>query len=119
DLLARMPHPLHWAIEVDGKLAGGIGAESGEGVEARSAQFGYWLGRSHWSHGIMTAACPAAVNQVFAHSELVRLEARVFAWNPASMRVLEKSGFEREGILRRSVFKDGHVIDAVLYARIR
>ena len=34
------------------------------------------------------------------------------------MRVLEKCGYEREGLLRRSVFKDGEIIDAVLYARV-
>jgi RimJ/RimL family protein N-acetyltransferase len=50
---------------------------------------------------------------------LRRLEARVYAWNPASMRVLEKSGFVREALLRCSVFKDGEVIDSVLYARVQ
>jgi RimJ/RimL family protein N-acetyltransferase len=49
----------------------------------------------------------------------VRLEAPVFEWNRASMRVLEKCGFVREGLLRRSIFKDNEVIDSVLYARIR
>ena len=35
------------------------------------------------------------------------------------MRVLEKCGFVREGVLRKSVFKDGKIIDAVIYARVR
>ena len=43
----------------------------------------------------------------------------VFAWYPASMRVLEKAGFSREGVLRHSVFKDGQLIDSVLYAKLR
>jgi [ribosomal protein S5]-alanine N-acetyltransferase len=51
--------------------------------------------------------------------DLVRLEAPVFEWNPASMRVLEKCGFVREGVLRKSVVKDGKIIDAVIYARVR
>ncbi|SEA20235.1 GNAT family N-acetyltransferase [Variovorax sp. YR216] len=46
-------------------------------------------------------------------------EASVFEWNPASMRVLEKVGFTREGVLRRSVFKDGRRIDSVMYAMLR
>jgi ribosomal-protein-alanine N-acetyltransferase len=50
---------------------------------------------------------------------LVRLEAPVFEWNPASMRVLEKGGFVREGVMRKGVFKDGKIIDAMLYARVR
>jgi RimJ/RimL family protein N-acetyltransferase len=48
----------------------------------------------------------------------LRLEAPVFAWNPASMRVLEKCGFVREGMMRKSVFKDGELIDSLLYARV-
>jgi [ribosomal protein S5]-alanine N-acetyltransferase len=68
--------------------------------------------------GIMTAAVRATSDHVFAHFNVVRLEAPVFEWNAASMRVLEKCGFVREGVLRSSVFKDGQLIDSVLYARI-
>lgn len=39
-------------------------------------------------------------------------------WNPASVRVLQKAGCEREGLLRRSVYKDGEVIDSLLFARV-
>ena len=52
-------------------------------------------------------------------NEFARLEARVFAWNPASMRVLEKVGFVREGVLRYSIFKDSQILDSVLYALVR
>jgi RimJ/RimL family protein N-acetyltransferase len=67
----------------------------------------------------MSAAVRATVEYVFSRDAVVRLEAPVFEWNPASMRVLEKCGFVREGVLRRSVFKDGQLIDTVLYARIK
>ena len=50
---------------------------------------------------------------------LVRLEAIVFQWNPASARVLEKCGYVREGILRRSAIKDGQIIDRWVYALVR
>jgi len=40
----------------------------------------------------------------------------VFEWNPSSMRVLEKLGFERVAVLRKSVTKDGQLIDSVLYS---
>ena len=53
-----------------------------------------------------------------ARYDLARLEAPVFEWNAASMRVLEKCGFTKEGVLRRSVFKDGEIIDSVMYARV-
>lgn len=47
------------------------------------------------------------------------MEARVFAWNPASMRVLEKAGFSRAGLHPRSITKDGQVIDSVMYGHVR
>ena len=56
---------------------------------------------------------------ILANFDVTRLEAPVFEWNPASMRVLEKCGFVREGIQRKGVFKEGQIIDAVIYARVR
>jgi RimJ/RimL family protein N-acetyltransferase len=117
--LARNAASTNWAIEVDGLAAGGIGTDPGEGVYAKSARFGYWLGEPYWGRGIMTAAVRATVEHIFRHSDLIRLEAPVFEWNPPSMRVLEKCGFVREGVLRKSIVKDGQIIDAMLYARLR
>jgi RimJ/RimL family protein N-acetyltransferase len=67
----------------------------------------------------MTAAVNATADYIFGHFDIERLEAPVFEWNPASMRVLEKCGFVREGVLRRSILKDERLIDSVLYARVR
>lgn len=117
--LATRPRRTSWAIEVDGLAVGGIGADIDEGIWCHNANFGYWLGEPYWDRGIMTAAVRATSNYALEHLDLLRLEAPVFEWNPASMRVLEKCGFQREGVLRKSISKDGQVIDAVLYARIR
>jgi len=117
--LAQKTVSTNWAIEVDGQAAGGIGMDPGEGVYAKSARFGYWLGEPFWGRGIMTAAVRATTRHIFDHFDLVRLEAPVFEWNPPSMRVLEKCGFVREGVLRKSVEKDGQIIDAVIYALLR
>jgi len=117
--LAEMPEPTSWAIEVAGRAVGGIGIEPGEGVFARSADFGYWLGEPYWGRGIMTEAARAVVPYVLEHFGLNRLESAVFAWNPASMRVLEKVGFEREGVSRASVYRDGELIDRVVYAYVQ
>jgi ribosomal-protein-alanine N-acetyltransferase len=118
-LLAAMPEPTHWAIEVNGAPVGGIGVDIGEGIFAKSAQFGYWLGEPYWGRGIVSEAVPAASEYALSHFGLVRLEAPVFGWNPASMRVLEKAGFLREGVLRKSVLKEGQLIDQILYALVR
>jgi len=118
-LLANVSHPTHWAIEVDDAAVGGIGVDVGEGIYAKSGRFRYWLGEPFWGRGIMTAAVRATSDYILQAFDVVRLESPVFEWNPASMRVLEKCGFEREGVQRRGVFKEGQIIDAVIYARVR
>jgi ribosomal-protein-alanine N-acetyltransferase len=122
DWLAYLAHtdPLtHFAIEVDGEAAGGIGFEIGQDVHRRSAEIGYWLGRAVWGRGIATEALRAVTAWAFAHHDLVRLQACVFAWNPASLRVLEKAGYVREATLKQAVSKDGATIDMLIYAMLR
>ena len=117
--LARaQPDRLNWAIEVDGAAVGCIGLEPLADVGAQTTHIGYWLGEAFWGRGIMTAAVRAISEHAFSPLGYVRIETPVFAWNPASMRVLEKCGYVREGVLRRSVFKDGELIDSVLYAKV-
>jgi RimJ/RimL family protein N-acetyltransferase len=118
-LLAGQAEPTHWALEIDGVAAGGIGIDPGEGIYAKNALFGYWLAEPFWGRGIMTAAVRTTAEYVFAQFDIARLVSPVFEWNPASMRVLEKSGFVREAVLRKSVFKDGQLIDEVVYSRLR
>lgn len=105
-------------IEVDGLLAGACGAHRGTDVYARSAEVGYWLSPAARGRGVATKAVTALSRYAFEVLGVSRLQASVYAWNPASMRVLEKAGYEREGVLRASVFKDGQLIDAVLFAKL-
>jgi RimJ/RimL family protein N-acetyltransferase len=109
---------LHLCIEVAGAVAGGVGVALGSGSSEKTGQFGYWLGKAYWGRGIATAAAAAMLRHVLATMPVARLEAPVFDWNPASMRVLEKVGFKREAVLRKSVFKDDKLIDSVLYAYV-
>ncbi len=109
----------NFAIAVEGEAAGGIGVAPQPDVHRRSAEIGYWLGEAFWNRGVMTAAVRAFTAYAFDAYDLIRIFAGVFSSNPASMRVLEKAGYTREGVLRRSVVKDGQVLDQVLYAVIR
>ncbi len=109
----------NFAIEVDRELAGGIGMDPLEGERRVGAQFGYWLARAYWGRGIATAACAAFTEYAMHHRGFVRLEATVYAPNVASMRVLEKCAFTREGIMRSAVIKGGEVFDAYLYAKVQ
>ena len=117
-LLDSAGEPTHWAVEVEGVAAGGVGVTLHAGIHCKSGEFGYWLGAPYWRRGIMTEVVRAVSRFAMERYGLMRLESPVFAWNPASMRVLEKSGFVREGILRKSAYKDGQVIDTVMYALI-
>ncbi len=112
------PERTNWAVEVDGQAIGGIGLMPMDDVHSRSAHIGYWLGEPYWGRGIMTAAVRAVSDYALSTLGFQRLEAPVYAWNPASMRVLEKCGYVREGVMKKSVFKDGELIDSVLYARV-
>lgn len=117
--LAAAAEPgIQLAIVLGGEAVGGIGAVAGEGIFQGTAEFGYWLGEPHWGQGIATAAARALAGSLLRERRFARLQATVFAWNPASMRVLEKACFQREAVLRSSVTKDGQLIDSVLYARL-
>jgi len=115
----RIDPPVSFAIEVDGEPCGGIGIDLRDDVDRRPAEIGYWLGRAHWGRGVATDAVRAVTAYAFETFDLVRIEARVYAWNHASRRVLEKAGFTREARLRRAITKDGRTIDADLLALVR
>jgi ribosomal-protein-alanine N-acetyltransferase len=109
----------HFAVDVNGEAVGGIGFVIQPDVHRVSAEIGFWLGEEFWGRGIMTDAVRGVSQYAFSAHSLHRLYATVFEWNPASMRVLEKAGYTREALLRKSAIKDGRVIDQVLYAKIR
>lgn len=108
-----------FAIEVDGQFAGATGVHPLTDVYSRGAELGYWLGAPFHGRGVATTAVAAMTTFAFEVMKLERLQANVFEWNPASARVLEKNGFVREAVQRKSVFKDGQLIDAFLYARLK
>lgn len=109
----------HYAIEVDGVLAGAIGVERMSGERRGTWHMGYWLGRAFHGRGIATAACAALTRELFETTDALRAEAEVYHPNVASMRVLEKCGYVCEGIMRRAVTKGPDVYDAHLYAKVR
>ena len=108
-----------FAIEVEGEAAGGIGLTLQSDVHRRAAEIGYWLGETVRGRGIATEAVRAVTDWGFKSFDLCRIYAHVFAWNPVSARVLEKAGYELEGRLRKSVFKEGEITDELVYAVVR
>jgi RimJ/RimL family protein N-acetyltransferase len=108
----------NFAIEVDGAPAGGIGFAVGTDVERFSAEIGYWVGEPFWGRGIVTEALSLVTDYAFSQMTLLRLFALPFADNAASLRVLEKAGYTREGLLRSASVKFGRPRDQYIYARV-
>jgi len=104
-----------FAIEIDGKAVGSIGFEIKKGHHQKIASIGYWLGEKYWGKGIVTEALKLVTKYAFETFNLVRIEAAVFKWNPASARVLEKAGYILEAELKKRVFKDGKITDELMY----
>jgi RimJ/RimL family protein N-acetyltransferase len=120
DETAKQGRSLNWAIRSpNGQLVGGIGFQGLEVGVTHKAQLGYWLARPFRGRGIMTHAVTRVSALAFAELALVRIFAYVFDFNVASVRVLEKAGFELEGRLRKYYCaKDGTFSDALMYARV-
>jgi RimJ/RimL family protein N-acetyltransferase len=90
----------------------------------RDAEIGYWTHPDARGRGVATEACGLAAGHAFAARDagglgLRRLSAYAAADNPASHRVLERSGFTRTGIERRStLLGDGTYVDTFVYDRL-
>jgi [ribosomal protein S5]-alanine N-acetyltransferase len=108
-----------FAIATESEAVGCIGLHLGEDVHRKTAEVGYWLGEAYWGRGIMTAAVAAFTDWAFGNFDLERIYAQPFGDNVASARVLEKAGFMCEGRLRANAFKDGKVLDTLMYSRLR
>ncbi|MDR1200406.1 MAG: GNAT family N-acetyltransferase [Tannerellaceae bacterium] len=116
-----MPKPATlMAIEVDGKAVGSIGITLHTDVERITVELGYFIGESYWSRGIMTEVVKEMVSYVFLHfPELKKIYATTFDFNIASQRVLQKAGFEREGVLKQAAIKNRDVIDLHYYSMLK
>lgn len=108
-----------WAIQTGGKAIGSIGIFRKENVHYRTAEMGYYLAEPYWGQGIMTEAVKEACRFVFAHTDIVRIFAEPYAHNSASCKVLEKAGFQLEGVLQKNAVKNGEIVDMMLYALIK
>lgn len=109
--------PLSLALEYEGQFCGVIGLMPQTDVNRKTAEIGYWLGEPYWKQGLATEAVRQMCEYGFGLG-FARLQAAVFDFNQASMRVLEKNGFVKEGIFRRSVYKNGRFLDEHWYGKL-
>jgi ribosomal-protein-alanine N-acetyltransferase len=99
-----------------GSLVGGLTLCNVRRGVTQSCTLGYWVGAKYAQQGYMTAAVRAVAPFVFDQLELHRLEAACLPANTASIRLLEKTGFKREGLARRYLRINGVWQDHLLYA---
>ena len=104
--------------QTDDQLLGGISLSNVRRGVTQAAQLGYWLGLPHVRQGHMADAVAAIVPYAFFGLRLHRLEAATLPTNSASIRVLERNGFLREGYARRYLKIDGEWQDHILFALI-
>jgi len=111
--------PSSLAIELkNGPLIGTIGYFNWSNDHKR-IEIGYALSRSHWNMGYVTEAARGLIGFMFAHSDLIRIQASCVPENLGSARVMEKAGMKFEGLLRKSVFAKGEHRDMKIYSIIR
>lgn len=107
---------IHWAIRKR-RGKGLIGIVKLFEFEYQSkAEVGYWIGKRYWNGGYATEALMTAVDFGFHVLGLHRIYATTDMTNLASQRVLEKSGFDKEGVLRRDTRRSGVWSDSALFA---
>ncbi|MDP5185297.1 GNAT family protein [Blastococcus sp. BMG 814] len=113
---ARTGTSLPFAIRVDGRLAGQVTVDNIVRGALRAGYLGYWIDRSVAGRGIASLAVALVCDHAFGPAGLHRLQADIRPENGPSQRLVERLGFQREGLLRRYLDIDGDWRDHLSYA---
>jgi len=107
-----------FAVLYDGQIAGSMGIIRDEDVYRTTAEIGYFIGERFWKKGIATEALGQLVKHIQAHSDIIRIVARVFENNEASMKTLRKNGFYLESIERKAAIKNKVIVDVYVWVKL-
>ena len=116
DVRADSTYPIFVFRQNDGVLIGGLTLGQVRRGVSQTASLGYWMGAPYAGKGYMTAAVRAVLPFAFQTLNLRRVEAACLPENAASIRLLERVGFTREGYARSYLCIAGHWRDHLLYA---
>ncbi len=100
-----------------GKLIGLIGLHIDK--THQKAELGYWLGKDFWGNGYLTETVNAVLKFGFEELSLNKIYATHFLYNPASEKVMQKSGMRLEGLLRKEYFHHGEFLDVNRYSILK
>lgn len=107
-----------WGIQLDQRIVGTCTLADIDRTNRR-AEIGFALARAFWGRGLILRAVPAVIQLAFERLDLRRIEADADPRNAASIRVLERLGFQREGLLRERYIQLGEVQDAMVFGLLR
>ncbi|MDB5747395.1 MAG: hypothetical protein JWP72_2243 [Massilia sp.] len=109
---------LEWHLFSGGALCGAIRVKH---IDAgnRKAEIGYFIGSEFAGKGIVSRAVRTVLAYCFQSLQLNRMELRCASANEPSMRVAERLGFTREGVLRQAEWLDGVFVDELVYGLLR
>lgn len=111
---------LEWGIiEKKSRHLIGVSAFAGWNREHHHAEIGFALDKDYWGKKYMSELLPAFISFGFKELELHRIEADVDPRNTASIKLLEKLGFKKEGYLRERYHINGEIQDALFYGLLK
>ena len=111
---------IRWGItkKEDNKVVGTCGFHNIK-TEHLRAEMGYELGKEYWGQGIMAEALLAIISYGFNEMKFNRIESFVNSGNDKSVAILEKIGFQLDGMLREYEFARGKFIDQYCYSLLK
>jgi RimJ/RimL family protein N-acetyltransferase len=111
-----------YAIELkeEGKVIGAIGAYNLTYNNILERHLGFEITRKYWNQGYLTEAAKELINYLFTVENMDRIAISNYPFNKASIRVAEKLGFVKEGILRKEDrLTTGELVDRIVYSIIK
>ena len=102
-----------------GEMIGGIGFQGKYGKNSHKDEIGYWLAKPYRKKGLMTKVLKRFCKFAFEERKLVRIEATIFPFNIASMKLARTCGFVFEGRFKKAYRKKGKYINGMMYAKIK
>ena len=111
---------LDFGIVVDGICIGCVGATFHKDVFIKNCEIGYWIGVPYWGMGLIPEAVRKRVvkmfcDYLFSHFTITKIYAEIYSENIASCHVLEANGFQKEGYLKKHVYKNNNYHDLIIY----
>ena len=108
----------NFSVLYNKKMVGGAGIKISQ-HQKHIGEIGYFVDEKYWGRGIAPQAVKLLEKFAFNKLKLQRLEIRMNPKNKASQRVAIKTGYKKEGLLKKSFNFNGKLVDCYLYAKTR